>query len=216
MTWWTGLAAIAWVGFSSHLALAFPETARTTGAACASCHTNVAGGADLSDAGKAFKAEASKAPAASEGATYVGANKCRMCHTKQFKAWSETPHAAALANMAKADAKTVADIAAKLKIEVKDGAAKTDGCISCHVTGFKLAGGFPAADSTRHANVSMVGCESCHGPGSKHIASSKETKKTTISKAVGTAMCMQCHTPDMSPNYKFDTYKLKVHPVATP
>jgi len=211
--WWTSLAGVLWVVFSAHLVMAFPEMARKTGAACGSCHTSVAGGPELSDAGKAYKADATKAPEASEGATYVGSNKCRMCHMKQHKAWSETPHALALSNMAKADPKVVAELAAKLKVEVKDGAAKTDGCVSCHVTGFKVVGGYPAADSLRHANLSNVGCEACHGPGSKHIAASKETRKATINTAVGAAMCAQCHTADVSPKFDFAAYKGKVHPV---
>ena len=36
---------------------AFPQFARDTKSACASCHANVAGGAALTDAGKAYKAD---------------------------------------------------------------------------------------------------------------------------------------------------------------
>lgn len=200
---------------ATHAALAFPTMALKTGAACAACHVSPAGGSVLTDAGKTFKADASRLPGSNEGATYVGANKCKMCHSKQFKAWSGTKHASALANMAKADPKAVAEMAEHLKIELKGPAAKNDECVACHVTGFKLAGGYPAPDSTRHANLSMVGCEACHGPGSKHLASTKESRKTSINRAVGASMCMQCHVSAASPNFKFETYKTKVHPIPT-
>ena len=45
-------------------AWAFPRFARLTKKNCATCHSNVAGGAALTDAGKAFKADTTKAPAA--------------------------------------------------------------------------------------------------------------------------------------------------------
>jgi len=207
-------------GIALSLALhawAYPEFARQSKLACATCHANPAGGADLSDAGKAYKADMTKAPAASaaKAAEYLGVNKCKMCHLKQYKAWQETKHANALVFLQKADAKVAADMAAKLKVELKGPAAQNDACVSCHVTGFKLAGGYPAADSAKTAAVSNVTCEACHGPGSLHVAAPMADKKKFISKAVGANMCTQCHTAVMSPAFKYEEYKLRgVHAVA--
>jgi cytochrome c554/c'-like protein len=198
-------------------AWAFPQYARQTKDACVTCHTNPAGGASLKPAGTAFKAEMTKAPAAdtAKAADYVGVNKCKMCHMKQYKAWSETKHAGALAGLQKADAKVSADMATKLKVEIVGSPAKTDGCVGCHVTGFHLAGGFPAADSTKTAAVSNVTCEACHGPGSLHVAAAMADKKKFINRAVTANMCMQCHTAATSPAFKFDDYvKRGVHQVA--
>jgi hypothetical protein len=206
------VAIAASVGFAVHQARAFPAFALKTKAACASCHTSPAGGPALSDAGKAFKADASKAPAAGKGAEYAGNNKCRMCHLKQHKSWWESQHAKAMAALQ--DAKAAAAFAEKLKIELEEPADQSDACVRCHVTGFHLAGGYPAADSAKTAAVAMVGCEACHGPGSAHIAAKTSAeRKATINGAVGVALCQQCHTPEISPKFEFAAMKKRVHPV---
>ena len=216
-----GLLA-AGVGLSLALhAWAFPEVARQTKLACATCHTNPAGGAELTEPGKAFKADATKVPAAgaAKAAEYVGSAKCKMCHGKQHKAWLETPHAIALASLQKMDEKVAAEMAAKFKVEIKGSAVQTAGCVGCHVTGYQLAGGYPAADSAKAAAVSGVSCESCHGPGSLHVAAPMADKKKFTNKSVTAKMCTQCHTPVASPAFKFEEYvKRGVHavPAAAP
>jgi hypothetical protein len=195
---------------------AFPEFARQTKAACATCHVNPAGGAVLSDAGKAYKADG-KAPAAgaAKAAEYVGMNKCKMCHIKQAKAWLETSHAKAWAGLQKPDSTKAAAMAAALKVAIKGTPAGTDECIKCHVTGFHLTGGYPQADSTKAANLVNVTCEGCHGPGSLHIAAAMADKKNFINRGVTANMCMQCHTAATSPAFKFDEFvKRGTHAVA--
>jgi len=195
-------------------ASAVPSMSKSTGAACASCHVNVAGGADLTDAGKAYKADATKAPADKGTANeYIGANKCRTCHMKQTKAWTDTKHAKAFETLLTVDDKTAAEWATRLGVELKGKPSESEACIGCHVTGHGLPGGFPAADTTLHANVSKVGCESCHGPGAAHRASAKEAKKGTSNNAVGEALCVTCHTAKASPEFKYADWKGKVHPV---
>jgi hypothetical protein len=205
----------AWALAASHPAWAFPAFAHETKAACEACHTNVAGGPGLTDAGKAFQADHAKAPSAEAKANdYVSVNKCKTCHSKQYKAWQTTDHAHAMMSLAKADEKTVAERAAALKVEVKGHANESTDCVRCHVTGFELPGGFPAADSTKSAALSNVTCESCHGPGGKHVTASMADKKKFINVAVNEAMCKQCHTPEMSPKFNFEEYKKKgVHQV---
>lgn len=195
-------------------AMAVPDMTRTTGAACASCHTNVSGGADLTDAGKAYQADATKVPA-DKGTPneYLGANKCKTCHSKQNKAWIETKHAKAWESLANADEAKTAEWAKKMGIEMTGKATETEACISCHVTGHKLPGGYPPADETMIANFQVVGCESCHGPGAAHKAAAKEAKKGTSNNAVGEALCKTCHTAAASPEFKFADMKGKVHPI---
>jgi hypothetical protein len=207
------LVAVLGVAVATQL-WAFPEAARQTKSACVTCHTNPAGGAGLSTAGTAFKADG-KAPAAStaKAAEYVGAAKCKTCHMKQHKAWLETPHARAWAGMVNADPKKNAEMATALKVEIKESAAKTDGCVSCHVTGFHLAGGYPQADTTRAAALVNVTCEACHGPGSLHLTAPMAEKKKFIAKA-GEAMCKQCHTAVTTPTFTFAEFsKRGVHAV---
>ena len=193
---------------------AFPQFARDTKAACAACHANVAGGADLTDAGKAYKADKTAPTAApAKTADYVGNTKCKMCHMKEHKAWSATSHAKALANLQAADTAKANAVSRATGIAINGSAAKTDGCVGCHVTGFQLAGGYPAADSVKTAAVSMVSCESCHGPGSAHVAAPAAERKKFINTGVSANMCTQCHTAQTSPKFNFEEYAKKVHPV---
>jgi formate-dependent nitrite reductase cytochrome c552 subunit len=165
---------------------------------------------------RAWAQTAAKAPAtaAAKGPDYVGINKCKLCHIKEYKAWSTTKHAMALATLQKADAKTAADMAAKLKVEITGSPAATAACVHCHVTGFQMAGGYPAADSLKTAAVSNVTCEACHGPGGNHVKAPAAQKKTTIEVAPAESTCKGCHTPTMSPSFDFAKMKGLVHPVA--
>jgi mono/diheme cytochrome c family protein len=202
------LATAAW---------AFPQYARTTKMSCVTCHTNVAGGAALTDAGKAYKADNTKVPAASvDGAEYVGVGKCKACHLKEYKSWQTLDHAKAMETLKSGDAAKIADMATKLNVKLSGPANENDACIDCHAVGHMLAGGYPAADSTKNANLSAVGCESCHGPGSKHVSAEKAVKKDFINGKPSEAMCKSCHNPTMSPKFDLATYKAKgIHEVKT-
>jgi len=209
-------ALVVLVGAVS-LASAFPQMAQKTDRSCATCHTKVAGGPELTDAGKAYKADPSKAPAANvEGAEYVSNRKCRVCHLAQFKSWAETPHAKAMATLRTASAEKIAEMAEHAGVKLEGPAWESEACLSCHTTGYKLAGGYPAAsDSVKNEALAVVGCESCHGPGSKHVSAEKAVKKNFINRAVGESFCVQCHTPSMSPKFDYKEYKAKgLHAVA--
>ena len=197
-------------------AWAYPAFAREHKAACATCHANPAGGPTLNEGGTAFKADNSKVPAAAaKGAEYVGINKCKMCHMKQFKAWGATPHANAWAGLKNSTPEKATEMATALKVEMKGSPATTDGCVSCHVTGFQLAGGYPQADSTKAASLVNVTCEGCHGPGSLHVAAAAADKKKFINRTVTANMCKQCHTATTSPKFDFAEFsKRGVHQVA--
>ncbi len=113
-----------------------------------------------------------------DDATHVGARRCRPCHFKRYKEWRKTKHAVAWDDMPQ-----------------KDRGRKN--CYRCHVTGNGKAGGYVSLENTPH--LTGVGCESCHGPGSSHIASVKneepeEKFNALIDKAPG-AVCSGCHNP---------------------
>lgn len=145
--------------------------------------------------------------AAADKATYVGSTKCKMCHNKATLAihtsWSATKHAAALASLEKADEKVTAEWAAKIKAEVKGPAAKADACLECHVVGHGK-GGYPTGDAAKDAAFTGVGCESCHGPGSKHVAAPAAEKKKAMQPLPTVAACKGCHTEATSPKFNYD------------
>ena len=194
---------------------AYPRFARLTGRTCATCHANVAGGPDFTAAGKAFKADSTKVPADSvAGAEYVSSRKCKVCHLAEYKSWQETPHAKSFEVLKSGDPKKIEEMAARAGVKL-DGPAWTNAaCLGCHVTGHALKGGYPDSDSLKTAALSAVACEACHGPGSKHVAADKAVKKKFINGHITEVMCIQCHTPTMSPKFNFAEYKEKgVHAV---
>ena len=163
----------------------------------------------------ALAADAPKAAAAPKN-DYVGvSSKTCMCHYKEFKAWSATPHAHAFEALQAATPEQLAKMNELLKTTVKDHPETDAACVGCHVTGYKL-GGYPAADSLKNAALAHVTCEVCHGPARNHLAvpvSDKAGRKASM--LVPTVeTCQKCHTPEISPKFDFAERSKKVHPIA--
>jgi RecJ-like exonuclease len=99
--------------------------------------------------------------------TYVGAEKCKMCHKVEYNSWSETKHA-----QATADAKA----STKLKFEAA--------CLTCHAT-------------NKDEAMAGVQCEACHGPGSeyKSISVMKDKEKAIAAGLILPTQetCNRCH-----------------------
>jgi formate-dependent nitrite reductase cytochrome c552 subunit len=107
------------------------------------------------------------------GATYIGRAKCANCHS------------------------TIDD---QYQLSGKgDGVSERHnnaGCQNCHVTGpetmpFNADGTIAAGAIPAH--LTGIGCESCHGPGSKHLAS-KGGKLDITRTPPAKQTCMACHS----------------------
>jgi len=151
---------------------------------------------------------------------YVGAAKCRRCHTSskiggQYKVWLESKHAHAFLALASDSAKS---FAAKKGVTDPQNAAE---CLQCHVTG----AGEPADHFvTARADSEGVGCESCHGAGSAYwqkvtmeeIRSGKSSPDKYGLTIPTKETCAKCHN-DKSPagtlvNWPADSAKI-AHPI---
>ena len=101
---------------------------------------------------------------------YVGSSSCQSCHTKQYSAWSKTPHAHAYQTLKNENRQLDFD------------------CYSCHVTGaFDVQG--PIHPKQFVGILENVGCESCHGAARQHIANGERTSFSKPTKEV----CTKCH-----------------------
>jgi hypothetical protein len=119
-------------------------------------------------------------------ARYVGTPVCAACHTDAATAHDVSAHARALQTL------------------VSAGAAASPACLSCHVTGFGHPGGWAGPRSA--AGLDAVGCESCHGPGSDHVAHGRTSDSTPYGALPPDASaCVACHTHDTSPDFRFET-----------
>jgi hypothetical protein len=126
-------------------------------------------------------------------AEYVGSEACRTCHEVEFATWAASPHARAV--------DTLRD---------QHRAADSD-CLRCHTTAFERPGGFVArAGVETQADLARVGCESCHGPGSDHVADGAVRIGTIVSlgdkcdSCVILQICGACHDDKNDPGFEFD------------
>jgi hypothetical protein len=104
------------------------------------------------------------------GATYVGSEKCKRCHEREYKIWKASPHAHAYATLVKAT---------RPSLRQYDGE-----CIVCHVTGFDYKGGY--VDEKTTPLLKENGCENCHGPGSLHVKGNTDPKMLALMNPIKT------------------------------
>jgi len=147
---------------------------------------------------------------------YIGASKCKMCHSSdakgnQYKVWAESKHAKAYETLATEEAKKAAE-----KAGLKTDPQKSPECLKCHVTAFG------AKDDLKEASFNAadgVQCESCHGAGSDYKGLSvMKDKQQAIAEGLvipNKEICVKCHNPE-SPNFKefdYDKFYPKIaHP----
>lgn len=163
-------------------------------------------GAPLAAGGAGTDPRAPHAPAGADN-KYIGADKCKSCHSTaeagdQFGHWKTEKHSKAFESLASEQAK---------KFAAEKGIAdpqKADQCVKCHVTAFGVA----EADIKKGFKVEMgVQCETCHGPGEKHMkarfAAAADASKGRVEipadeivLAPDEKVCLGCHNPE-SPTY---------------
>ncbi len=122
-----------------------------------------------------------------EGA-YVGSAACQSCHAAEHELWAKSAHAHAFDTLS-----------------AKDASEKPE-CQRCHTTGFKEPGGFPKGGEP----LRNVGCESCHGPGDKHVKEDTEKRGNILAltdkcdSCVILQICGSCHDDQNDPSFEFE------------
>ena len=107
---------------------------------------------------------------------YNGSKSCKSCHEYEYETWSGKAHARAYSTLEQANSQFDPE------------------CVVCHVSGMDYESGFISQQDTGH--LINVGCENCHGPGSKHILTAGATELTEPKST-----CIDCHTPEHSGGY---------------
>ena len=107
-------------------------------------------------------------------ADYVGSANCAGCHPDETEQWRGTAHATAFATLLERHRQGV------------------PGCYACHVTGYGQPAGYRSIADVRLRHVQ---CESCHGPGGRHLAA---PAAGSIVRTPPSAVCRECHTQDHS------------------
>jgi hypothetical protein len=156
-----------------------------------------------------------------DAAPYVGAEKCKNCHSAaskgdQYGKWGKEDHAKAFAKLAEDKA---------MKLGKEKGVAepqKDKACLTCHVTAFEE----PAESKGKKFDPTLgVQCESCHGPGNKHVKARLDAEDAgdklvkipsdEIVAIPAAENCKKCHN-EKSPSYKPFDYKKYLKDVAHP
>lgn len=135
-----------------------------------------------------------------DGRTYVGSETCKDCHQEEHQVWSTSKHARAWQTLVDAE---------------NDGGKKYGwpvthypDCVSCHVVGYRQPGGFVTGDAT--PQLVDVGCERCHGPGSRHVATNGSDKLGKVGGGTPSVVCTQCHDFEQSPDFDYNQRWAKI------
>ena len=130
----------------------------------------------------------------SQGNAYVGADECTSCHSGIVNQWKQTSHATAFNTL------------------IKVHRNYYPRCVVCHSVGFGYETGYELGGE--EDELLGVQCESCHGPGKKHIRyatgqlplnnSSKESRY--MRRTVTAQHCMECHDQEHSPGFDAQAY----------
>jgi mono/diheme cytochrome c family protein len=120
-----------------------------------------------------------------EAKSFLTSVGCKSCHASEYAAWESSKHAHAI------------------NILVEKNAEFNPECVGCHVLGYKRKDGFVDLRST--PELANVHCESCHGPGTRHLQNTKATYGKTSPMS-----CVRCHTKENSPSFDYNTYWMKI------
>ncbi|MEK9135796.1 MAG: multiheme c-type cytochrome, partial [Bacteroidota bacterium] len=110
---------------------------------------------------------------------YVGSEACQTCHTDEYNQWETTMHAAAFYTLLQVQKHFYPD------------------CVSCHSTGFGYPSGYAIGNEERK-HLQGIGCETCHGPGKKHVSN---PSRNNTRREVEITMCAQCHSAEHHPGF---------------
>jgi hypothetical protein len=120
-------------------------------------------------------------------ANYAGSQACASCHPSATRAWSESGHAHAFATL------------------VQAGADADPHCIGCHTVGFRTPSGYRR--EMRGAKLVDVGCESCHGPGSQHVAERTAGGEALFRfRPLASGDCQKCHHGEFSRPFDYEQF----------
>jgi hypothetical protein len=126
-------------------------------------------------------------PGVKAAASYSGTAACASCHGKASHAWEKSGHAHAFSTLvaAKADA--------------------DPNCIGCHTVGFGSPTGYRREFGKE--KLTNVGCESCHGPGSAHIAARQAGDLDAgRMRKLGAGDCQKCHHGEFSRPFDWNEF----------
>ena len=133
----------------------------------------------------------------SNGSTYVGAERCAVCHSEQYASWNDTDHAN-MAGISEINANGTFYWVAYPYIVMNETAFLAD-CASCHVTGWDAANQTWPEKDTDPGKFLNLKCEGCHGPGEE-----QPWGTASMITNYSASLCGECHT-------QYGDYEISAH-----
>lgn len=130
---------------------------------------------------------AGRVPGVRSASDYVGTEACVTCHASAAATWQASGHAHAFeALMAR-------------------GAEADPSCIGCHTVGFGAPGGYRREFAG--TRLTQVGCESCHGPGGRHVEERRAGGPVQFTfRPLGAGDCQKCHQGEFSRPFDWEKF----------
>jgi Cytochrome c554 and c-prime len=139
---------------------------------------------DVDDPARAL---AGRVPGVRSASDYVGSPSCLGCHPSAAAVWQGTAHGHAFDSL------------------VARGADADPSCIACHTVGFGSPGGYRREFADRQ--LTHVGCESCHGPGGRHVVERAAGGPVSFQfRPLGPGDCQKCHHGEFSRPFDFELF----------
>jgi len=138
---------------------------------------------EVNEANRIAFADLKPPPLGPDDVAYVGSPTCAGCHSSAFAWWRNHAHGSAY-----------------LTLQQRHKEFNLD-CVGCHVTGYEQPGGSTVTHNLDMALVG-VGCESCHGPGAKHV----ENPEVEIVRNTPESTCVTCHNEEHSDLFDYEEY----------
>ncbi len=114
---------------------------------------------------------------------FAGAHICLTCHKPAYDAWQASAHSHALVTLK------------------KQGKDRDGDCVTCHVLGYDVAGGY--ADEKTSPQFAGVQCETCHGAAKAH---SQNPFHHLPAQKEPRTVCESCHKLPHSSHFDFEVY----------
>jgi hypothetical protein len=126
-------------------------------------------------------------PGVKATAAFVGSAHCLTCHPGAAKTWQDSAHAHGWKTLVARDADA------------------DPNCIACHSVGFGTPSGYRR--EFKSSKLVNIGCESCHGPGSQHVADRTAGRADRDHfRTLGAGDCQKCHHGEFSRPFVWDKF----------
>lgn len=139
---------------------------------------------DIDDPARAL---AGRVPGVRTASDYAGTDTCVSCHSSAATTWHASAHSRAFVSLA------------------LRGADADPSCIACHTVGFGSPGGYRREFAG--SKLTDVGCESCHGPGERHVTERRAGGPVSFEfRPLGPGDCRKCHHGEFSRPFDWDKF----------